>query len=297
MKKILLLIVACLSLSISEIHAQSIGRAIVDALLGGSEKRDDPTHKHIDAGGTVGLVLPQNITRRELTSVYWSAVDSRYIRVKESNKTSAVVQGLRSTSSTVVNAKYSYKTIVDGKEKTVTETFPFTITINRIEPTSITMPQLTDVGWGTSRWLPIRLKPDFSEIDCLYDSSNTNVAIVNADGSLYGVALGEADVVVRTTNGLECSTHVRCVIPAVEAVEIRNFDKKAKHIVGDEFDLDYAYSPEHAIPEVTWSSSDPEVATVDNAGHVRCISHGTTHIYVTDKTGKKNDIKLKVKKK
>ena len=294
MKKTALLIVMCLAFSANTLQAQSVGEMIVNALLG--EKKEDPTHKYIDAGGVVGLMLPQNITRKGLTSVYWSPVDSRYVRVKEQSGNSAVIQGLRSTSSTVVNAKYSYKTIVDGKEKTVTETFPFTITIKRVDPTSITMPQITEVGWGTSRSLPIRLMPEYSECDFLFDSSNTNIATVNANGSLYGVALGETDVLVKTSNGLQCETHVVCVIPGVSEVRITGFDKNVKYVAGDEFKLGFSYAPEHAIPEVTWSSKDPEVATVDNEGNVKVLSHGTTHIIVTDKTGMKNDIKLKVKK-
>lgn len=282
-------------------QAQSLGEAILSALLGEDDKPKkegkDPTHKYIDAGGMVGLVLPRNIASLDLVSVYWNPVDSRYIRVKESSKTSATIQGLRSTSSTVINAKYTYKTWVDGKEKNVTENFPFTITIRRVEPESISLPQITTVGWGLSRALPIRLTPEFAECDFMYDSDDTNVAMVNGDGYLYGVNIGETDVVVETSNGLRCETHVRCVIPDVSEVKITGYDKKEKHEIGDEFDLSYHYAPEHAIPDVRWSSSDREVATVDEHGHVTIVGAGTVHIILMDKTGKKNDIKIKIKKK
>ena len=300
MKKITFTIMMC-ALSVMGAKAQSvkevIADAIVSAIVGDSKQgKDTPTHKYIDAGGTVGLVLPKNITSLELGTVTWSPVDSKYVRVRQSNKTSAVIQGIRSTSSTVVNAKYSYKTFRDGKEKTVTETFPFTITVYKVDPESVTLPQVTEVGWGLSRGLPLKVTPEFAECNYLFDSSDINTVTVDGNGYLYGVQLGEADVTVKTSNGLTCETHVRCVIPPVSEVKITEYNKKEKHEIGDELQLSYTFAPEHAIPEVKWSSTDPEIATVDQNGHVILKDSGTVHIVVTDKTGKKNDIKIKVKK-
>lgn len=272
-----------------------MGKAIVNALLGNS--KEDPTHKTIDAGGMVGLVLPRNITQLGLDRVSWEPVDSRYLRVKESSKTSATVQGLRSTSSTVINARYTYKTIVDGKEKQVTEKFPFTITIRRIDPEAVSLPQVVTVGWGVNAQLSPRLTPAFSECGFMYDSDDINTVTINENGVMYGVKLGETDIVVRTSNGLQCSTHVRCVIPPVNSLTITGYDKKGeKIVVGDELQLGYTYGPEHAEPSVQWSTNKPELATVDQTGHVKFLDHGTVHVILTDKSGAKTDVKIKVKK-
>lgn len=300
MKKITFTIMMC-ALSVMGAKAQSvkevIADAIVSAVFGDSKQgKDTPTHKHIDAGGTVSLVLPKNITSLDPSAVTWSPVDSKYVRVRQSNKTSAVIQGLRSTSSTVVNAKYSFKKFKDGKETTVTETFPFTITVNKVDPESVTLPQVTEVGWGVTRGLPLKVTPEFAECNYLFDSSDINTVTVDGNGYLYGVKLGEADVTVKTSNGLTCETHVRCVVPSVSSVEVTGFNKKDRHEVGDELQLSFSHAPEHAIPEVKWSSTDPAIATVDQNGHVKLLDTGTVHIVVTDKTGAKNDVKIKVKK-
>lgn len=296
MRKIITLLLLAALVATGAQAQESLGKAIVNAIFGGGGK-DDPTHKTIDAGGMVGLVLPKNITQLGLDRVSWEPVDNRYLRVNESSKTSATVQGLRSTSSTVINAKYTYKTFVDGKEKQVTEKFPFTIKINRIDPEAVSLPQIVTVGWGVTSQLSPRLTPAFSECGFMYDSDDVNTVTVNENGVMYGVKLGETDITVRTSNGLECSTHVRCVIPAVTALEITGYNKKnEKIVIGDELQLGYNYGPEHSEPSVTWSTNKPEIATVDQNGLVKFLDSGTVHVILTDKSGASTDVKIKVKK-
>lgn len=298
MKK-LLLFVAFFSMAAMACNAQSTGKkilnAIVDGLTSDGNKKDSPTHKYIEAGGQVGLVAPRNAVE-EATSYSWSPAESDKVRVVSSSKNSCTIQGLRSTSGTIVNYKYYYKIYKDGKEKTESTTIPFTITISRIDPEAITIDQETTVGWGVTAQLRPRFTPQFAEAGLSFDSDNTDVVKVNTNGVMTGIALGDANVRIRTSNGLETETHVTCVIPPVSKIEVVGHDKKEKLQQGDEIQLDYRYGPEHAEPNVTWSSNDEEIATVDQTGHVKFVGHGTVHIICTDRSGAKGDVKLKPKK-
>lgn len=294
-----LFFVAFFAMTAMTCNAQSFGEKILNAIVDGlsdDKKKDTPTHKYIEAGGQVGLVAPKSAVE-EASSYSWSPAESDKVRVVQSTKSSCTIQGLRSTSGTIVNYKYSYKYYKDGKEKTENVSIPFTITISRIDPEAVTIDQETTVGWGITSQLRPRFTPQYAEAGLSYDSDNTNVVQVNSNGVMTGIALGEANVRIRTSNGLETETHVTCVIPRVSKIEVVGYDKKNKLIPGDEVQLDYRYAPEHAEPQVTWSSNDEEIAKVDQNGHVTIVGNGTVHIYCTDKNGAKDDIKLKPKKK
>ena len=62
------------------------------------------------------------------------------------------------------------------------------------------------------------------------------------------------------------------------------------------FRLDTVFYPENAVPEeITWSSSEESVATVDQLGNVSCISAGETAITATSENGLSAEYRLKVK--
>lgn len=296
MKRIITFL-ALVTLTVVTANAQSVLERVVDALVNDG-KKEDPTHKTIDAGGQVGLSVPKHIfDRYEVTSYLWSSSDHSKASVISSTKTSATVDTYRSTPGTVITYKYYYKTWKDGKEVTESATIPFTITINRVAPTAIKVNQETSVGWGVESYLKYELYPRCSEAAMQFDSDNPNAVTINSQGKAYGVALGDAIITIRTDNGLEASTHMECVIPAVSKLYINGYDKEEKLYVGDEIDLSYTFAPVHAQPTVRWYSSDKEIATVDENGHVKIVGKGTVHIYCASTTNNvKTDIKLKPKK-
>ena len=73
----------------------------------------------------------------------------------------------------------------------------------------------------------------------------------------------------------------------VESVELNLHQKDV--FVGDSFDLTYVINPENADNKnVTWVSTVPEVASVDN-GHVLALQAGTTTVAVITEDGNKRD--------
>jgi len=296
MKKIYLLAFVLTLLSPAS-HAQSLGdvlNAVADAISG--EKKDEWRNKVIDAGGQVGLSVPKDVLHKDITYWSWSVSDLSKLRIVSNDKSSCVIKGISSTSSSVVTYKYYYKVMKDGKEDKESRTITYNIKVNQIVPTSLSVLQETTVGWGTYAQLRPILKPDYSEAALEYTSENTDIVRVGTNGKIYGVAMGDTYVTIRSDNGLETETHVTVGMPSISEIKITGYDKNVKLYDGDQLQLGYTYAPEHAEPQVRWQSSDSHIATVDENGLVTFVSNGTVHIYCIDRTGVKADIKLKPKK-
>ena len=296
--KRLIILVAAVALAMPALSAQSttervIG-TIVDALFGGG---DTPTHKYIDAGSQAAFTVPKDVLEQASSTWYdWSPVDSKKVKVVSSSRTSATVKGLRSTSSTIIN--YRYKTKIVGKDGRETEeimSYPYTLTIYRVEPTGLTIDQESAVGWGVSKTLSPVFTPKYAEAALSFDSTDPSVVTVSSDGKMSGKQLGEADIVIRSENGLETSTHVTVVIPQVSDISLVGFNKKTKFYVGDVYQYGYSHSPAHAEPQVTWYSTDTDVATVEQDGTVTFIGTGKVTVYCKDRTGNYDRFTVKVR--
>ena len=296
-KKVIALLLI-LSATASFCHAQStatkIADAIVDAIFGPT---DSPTHKYTDAGGQVAFTVPKDVLSQASDSWYmWDPEESRKVKIVSSSRTAATVRGVKSTSSTVINYKYRTKIVgKDGKEKEEVVSYPFTMTIYRVTPTGLTINQESSVGWGVNSTLNPRFTPEYAEAGLSYDSTDPSVVSVNSDGVMTGRTLGEADIIIRSENGLETSTHVKVVIPSISDISITGFNKKMKFYVGDVLHYGYCYSPLHAEPSVTWYSTDSSIATVDQEGTVSFIAPGTVTIVCKDRTGCYDQFKVKVR--
>ena len=267
---------------------------ILDILLDG----DTADHKYVDAGGTATFTVPKDVLSSAVGDFYlWTLSDYEKVDIVTSSRNSVTVRGLKSASSTTINYKYHVKVVKDGKEEEQTMTRPFTLTIRKVNPTSVTIDQQTNVGWGTTASLNARLNPKYSEAAMIYDSSNPDVVSVSASGKITGNAIGEADVFIRTDNGLETWTHVVVTVPKVSGITITGYDSRMKIYEGEELQLGFQFSPAHAEPEVSWMSTDSGVATVDESGHVTFTGVGTVRIICKDKDGAEGSVKIRTRKK
>lgn len=73
-----------------------------------------------------------------------------------------------------------------------------------------------------------------------------------------------------------------------------SFDKSVHQITQKEsFKLQTYFSPIGATSNLTWETSDPQVATVDNTGMVTIVSNGNATITATTENGKKATLEIK----
>ncbi len=126
-----------------------------------------------------------------------------------------------------------------------------------------------------------------------WSSSNTNVAAVTSSGKVTGVNNGTAVITVITEDGGKTDTCVVTVSDDPGDVRVTGVDIDRSSVslsVGDSITLKATVSPSDATNKnVTWTSSDGSVATVNSSGTVKAVSVGKATITVTTVDGQKTD--------
>lgn len=121
-----------------------------------------------------------------------------------------------------------------------------------------------------------------------WTSSNPGVATVDSTGKVTAVAAGSTTITVKTTDGeftATCTVSVTAKVP-VTGVSVSPTSKTLNK--GETVTLTATVSPSTATNKnVTWSSNNTSIATVDSTGKVTGIAAGTATITVTTADGGK----------
>ena len=117
-----------------------------------------------------------------------------------------------------------------------------------------------------------------------WDSSNKNVVTVE-NGNLTLIGNGEAQITVSTENGLTATCDV-VVETSIISIAVSSTSKKME--VNQTAQLTATVTPADATEKVQWTSSNTDVATVNNTGLVTAKASGTTTITVKNSDGKKS---------
>ena len=126
----------------------------------------------------------------------------------------------------------------------------------------------------------------------LYVSSDPSVATVSRSGRVKGVGKGTCTVYVLNNNGVWISLKV-----TVDAQPTRvSFSGAKKQLkVGESVAIKARLTPEWAETVLTWSTSDPAVATVDESGTVTAVGAGRAVVTATAENGKSAHVTIRVK--
>jgi len=135
---------------------------------------------------------------------------------------------------------------------------------------------------GETKKIGYTLTPADATIQDLdWSSSDPSIAFVDSEGYVHGVALGKVTITGTAKDAGKVSA--TCTVTVINPVtEIRLSETSLIMMEGDEHTLTYTISPQSAtITEVTWSSSDSSVATVNSLGVVQAVKQGEARIRVT----------------
>lgn len=122
----------------------------------------------------------------------------------------------------------------------------------------------------------------------LWESLNTDIATVNDTGLVSALEFGQTKVVVTTEDGRLTDTCVVKVLPNVHVETVTINPAETELIMGKKIKLEAVVLPEDSrVKDVTWTTSDPEIATVDEKGNVEGIKEGTVTITATSVDGGK----------
>lgn len=120
-----------------------------------------------------------------------------------------------------------------------------------------------------------------------WSSDNEKVATVTKkeDGSGIVTPVGVGTAQIKAV--LSDKTELSCLVTVTASVTGISLDKNVLNLMPNQSEkLTVTIIPENAVDQkLTWKSSNPEVASVDNAGNVTALTLGTTMITVTTSNG------------
>lgn len=225
----------------------------------------NPDSIAIDEGSSVTLsatVSPSDVSDKSVT---WTSSDTSVATVNASGVVYAVHEGTATITATSVATPSVYGTCA--------------VTVNHrvVTPSSVTMDKTAltlEVG-GSSVVRAIVLPENADNKSVTWSSSNNSVATVTSEGYVQAVAPGEADITaVTTVGGLIATCHVTVKAPVVAVTSISLNHESEVMDFNSSLTLVATVLPENATNKaVSWSSSNPSVASVSDAG---VVSSGNT---------------------
>ena len=201
----------------------------------------------------------------------------------EASHTTQFASGTTTWNITVSNggnsASYTLKLTNDADFVSVTG-----VSLNK---TSLTLTE------GSTSQLTATVEPNnATNRNVTWSSSNSEVATVDGNGKVTAHKAGTATITVTTADGgktAKCKVTVAAgSAPAVKVDSVSLNQTSMNLTVGSTGQLKATISPSNATNQnVTWSSGNTSVATVDASGNVKAIQAGTTTITVTTEDGNK----------
>ena len=218
-------------------------------------------------------VNPENATNR---TVEWKSSDTTIATVEETGKVTAVKAGDATITATA-----------DGKTAECQVTVePKIVPVESIQLDETTL-KLTE---GEARQLKATVNPENATNRTVeWKSSDTTIATVEETGKVTAVKAGDATI-TATADGKTA----KCQVTTVEPVAVTGVSLSPEAVqlaVGTTTTLKATVAPDNATNQkVTWSSSNPEVATVEGNGLITAKAIGQAEIEVKTAAGAKTAI-------
>src|SRR5690554_3227614 len=152
------------------------------------------------------------------------------------------------------------------------------VTINVTKVNNLSIVEPTSYLW-TDQTLQLTYEADG---DVAFESSDVNVATIDADGLITAIAPGAFTVTMKLSSDDSIFTTIDLVVYDIATTIMLDGDTKAN--MGTPVTLTATVGPDNSAPAILWSSSDESVATIDALGVVTPLSAGIVTIMATSMT-------------
>ena len=228
------------------------------------------TIKDLPLGQSVQLVptiSPEGATNKD---VNWTSSNPDAVIVDKNGMVTAVDSGKATVTVTTVDGGHQATCMIFVKNE------------NPVNGVSLNKDQL-NLFIGETEQLTATVYPeDATDKRLSWESSNSSVATVLDDGTVKGKDSGTATITVTTVDGEYQAT---CKVVVQKLVPVSNVKLNKSHLIltkGKTEQLEATVEPEDATNKnVSWTSSNSDVATVDENGKVTAVGEGHTFIVVT----------------
>jgi len=223
-----------------------------------------------DEATLTATVAPSNATNK---TVYWSTSDASIATVSN-----GVVKALKAGTATIT---------VRTADGNFTDTCTVTVKAAAIPVTGVTLDQTSKtIELGEELTLTATVLPYNATNKTVYwSTSDASIATVD-NGIVRGVGAGTATITVRTADGGFTATCEVTVSGDIKVTGVTVGPSTATVAIGNTVTLVASIIPYNATNQnVSWSSSDSSIASVDKNGVVTGIKEGTAVITVTTEDG------------
>ncbi|WNX84407.1 leucine-rich repeat protein [Agathobaculum sp. NTUH-O15-33] len=160
-------------------------------------------------------------------------------------------------------------------------------TVKYSPTTSISLPATLELRPNESGTLTVTPTPNDAVPIFLWESSDTNIATVDKNGSVTAVAVGTATITATSRQGRKTAACTVTVLTPVTGVtlhpsELLLYTNKEPKTAALTATVEPADASNKAV---SWKSSDTNIATVDGSGNVTAVSSGTATITATTEDG------------
>lgn len=252
--------VLAVSLAGCGVNVTGVALDLPDSLEKGSTITATPEYT-FDGATPESAALAKKLDALDMS---YSSSDPAIVMVDENGNIAALSAG---TAEVALSSK-------DGKI-TASKTIEVVVT-----PTGITTTDALTLTAGEAATLETAVAPDdATHVSINYTSSDDAVATVSGAGEVTAVAAGDATITAAVDGTALSAACKVTVLPAIESVEL-NYTTLSLRPEGTA-QLTYTVAPEEALADnVTYTSSDEAVATVDAEGNVTAVADGTATITV-----------------
>ena len=215
-------------------------------------------------------ITPSDATNQVVT---WSTSDNNIAKVSD-GKVTAVKAG---------EATITVTTSDGGK----TATCKVTVKAVALEGLSVN-PATLEIVEGETKQLEVKFTPEaFGDKSVQWAADNTGIVSVDNNGLITALKPGTAKVYVKSMADETIQAFCEVTVtpdPTLKGISFPYTSLTMKK--GETKQFKVVFDPEYAQNKnVTWKSSNPAVATVDNAGKVTSKGNGETDITATSEEG------------
>ena len=232
------------------------------------------SHKNLtlEVGEQVNLSADVLNTKEANPVIIWMSDDTEIADVNDDGVVTANKEG-----STIIRASYG----------DIQEECSIVVTSNASEIQSIKIVQgdfVLKKGEGTL--LQIETSPEDAKTgNLIYSTDDSSVATVSDIGYVNGIDIGTTTITVKTASGLSTSVTVTVTATgstSIEPTSIQIYGLSKELVVGGTAEVVFDIFPTNATNKnVTWSSSDPSVASVNSNNVITGHKAGTCTITVS----------------
>lgn len=227
----------------------------------------------------VSTVLPENAENKQ---VVWESSDPKIVSV---NSVTGYITGVKEGSATI-----TVKTLInDISTDCIVNVSGKNILVSKI----VLNEKRISLAVGYTHSLTYQITPkNATENDLIFTSSDSSVATVNQSGVIQGLKEGNAIITVSSSNGLAKDTTYVSVykkgastVVDGEPIKTDNYPKSLTVSpqslnlkLGGSSQLIASVLPEKSNSQISWSSTNSRVATVDSNGLVSAVGMGSATI-------------------